>query len=368
MDYLKIILITDQPKNTGIGSYTWTLAKYLSEANNQVSILYNGYFDADASDSIVELLPIDPIRKTSNPILIPMARKYNSLLLKSYSQVFDDSIVHFCGSDYSGVKYFSNSVVTIHDLRFDFMLNSLSKSGIRSAFDSVYRDLTNIKAVRDIKSAKKIIAISKVTQNQLRNHGLDSKVIHEWINSEEFKPRDKISARKILSLPEHLKLILNVSSGTKNKRIRFLEHVADLLPEGYKIIKIGFPLRSKNALNVAKVPDNIYPLYFNAADIYLNVSSFEGFGIPQMEAIGSRLPVLATDIPINREVLGEAGMFFDISMRPCEVSARIKEFLDSKIVPNYLNNIKKQSLNLDGNKSINAYLEIYQSVMDERGL
>lgn len=368
MNNLKIILVTDQPKSTGIGSYTWTLAKYLSKANYQVNILYNGYFEPDANDSSVELISPNSRKKTDNTLLIPMARKHNSLLLKSYSHVYEDSIVHFCGSDYSGVKYFSNSVVTIHDLRFDFMLNSLSKSGIRGAFDSVYRDLINLKAIRDIKAAKRIIAISKVTQEQLIRNGLDSEVIHEWIDSEKFKQRDKVSARKTLSLPDHLKLILNVSSGTKNKRIKFLERVADLLPEGYKIIKIGFPLRSRNAINVTKVPDDIYPLYFNAVDLYLNISSFEGFGIPQMEAIGSELPVLATDIPINREVLGKGGMFFDISMEPCEVTAHIKEFLASEIDPIYLNNIKKQRLNLDGNKAIAAYIEIYKSLIEEMGL
>ncbi len=365
---MKIVLVTDQLKTTGIGRYTWTLAKYLSNAKNQVSILYNGYFDTPHSDSSIELVSFNSRKIAGNFLYIPFARKYNSLLLKSYSHVFEDSIVHFCGSDYSGVKYFCNSVVTIHDLRFDFLLDSLSVSGIRNSFDSVYRDLINIKTMRDIKAAKRIIAISKLTQEQLRRNRLNSEVIHHWIDTEEFKQRDKVLARKTLSLSDNLKLILNVSSGTKNKRIRFLERVADQLPEGYKIIKIGFPLKSKNAINVAKVGNDIYPLYFNAADLYLNVSSFEGFGRPQIEAIGSELPVLATDIPINREVLGEAGMFFDISMNPHELTAYIKEILNSETDAIYLNSMKKQRLNLDGNKAIAAYIKIYKSVMEERGL
>lgn len=344
--------------------YTWSLAKYLSKTKNQVRILYNGYFDSGAIDSSIELIPLKSRKKADNYLSVPFARKYNSLLLRSYSHIFEDSIVHFCGSDYSGDKYFSNSVVTIHDMRFDFLLHSLSLSGVKHAFDSVSRDLINLKAIKDIKAAKRIIAISRLTQEQLKRNGLNSEVIHHWIDTEEFKQRDKVTARKALSLPDNLKLILNVSSGTKNKRIRFLEQVADLLPEDYKIIKIGFPLNSRNAINIAKVAGDIYPLYFNAADLYLNVSSFEGFGRPQIEAIGSELPVLATDIPINREVLGEAGMYFDISMRPCDLQEYIKKILTSQIDPICLDNMKKQRSNLDGNKAIAAYLKIYQSVID----
>jgi len=360
---LRIILITDQPKDTGIGRYTWSLAESLSKVGNQVSILYNGYFDPHCDDSNIELISLDSLKKAKNSLSVPLVRKYNSLRLKAYSKDAKDSVVHFCGTDYSGLKYFTNTIATIHDLRFDFLLNSLSKSGVRNTIDSIYRDLNNLKTIKDVKSAARLISISKVTQVQLTRNGLNSQVIHHWINTKEFKLRDKSLTRKTLSLPSDMKLILNVSSGTKNKRIKYLENVCDFLPDGYRMIKIGTPLRSRNAINIGKVANDIYPLYFNAADLYLNVSSFEGFGRPQMEAIGSDLPVLATNIPINREVLGKAAMCFDVSMKPGDLAEYIKEVLTLKIDATYVENMKKQRLELDEDKAIAAYLELYNSVL-----
>jgi glycosyltransferase involved in cell wall biosynthesis len=42
-------------------------------------------------------------------------------------------------------------------------------------------------------------------------------------------------------------------------------------------------------------------------------SSYEGFGLPVLEAFGCQVPVLASDIPALREVGGEAVFFVDQS-------------------------------------------------------
>jgi glycosyltransferase involved in cell wall biosynthesis len=50
---------------------------------------------------------------------------------------------------------------------------------------------------------------------------------------------------------------------------------------------------------------------YNAADAFVFPSLQEGFGIPLVEAMRCGTPVVASDIPVFREICGEAALFFD---------------------------------------------------------
>ena len=52
-------------------------------------------------------------------------------------------------------------------------------------------------------------------------------------------------------------------------------------------------------------------LYQNAS-IFIMPSLYEGFGMPVLEAMITNTPVIASDIPVLREVCGDAGLFFPV--------------------------------------------------------
>ena len=52
-------------------------------------------------------------------------------------------------------------------------------------------------------------------------------------------------------------------------------------------------------------------LAYNSADAFVFPSLQEGFGIPLVEAMRCGTPVVASDIPVFREVCGDAALFFD---------------------------------------------------------
>lgn len=52
------------------------------------------------------------------------------------------------------------------------------------------------------------------------------------------------------------------------------------------------------------------PVLYSRASLFVFPSLYEGFGLPLLEAMSFGVPIIASDIPTNREVLGEAGYYF----------------------------------------------------------
>lgn len=62
------------------------------------------------------------------------------------------------------------------------------------------------------------------------------------------------------------------------------------------------------------------------ADAMIMASKAEGFGLPIVEALACGVPVLATDIPIFREIAGDAGCYFPVD-DPAEFAEVVKRFI-----------------------------------------
>lgn len=57
------------------------------------------------------------------------------------------------------------------------------------------------------------------------------------------------------------------------------------------------------------VDDATLRLLYSEAAALVFPSTYEGFGLPPLQALAARVPVIASDIPVVREVLGECALF-----------------------------------------------------------
>ncbi|MDW8001814.1 MAG: glycosyltransferase [Deltaproteobacteria bacterium] len=68
---------------------------------------------------------------------------------------------------------------------------------------------------------------------------------------------------------------------------------------------------------------------YTFADLFVFSSLYEGFGLPPLEAIASRCPVVVSDIPVFREVFGSTGQYFD-PFSPDDLSRLLVRLLTDK--------------------------------------
>lgn len=256
------------------------------------------------------------------------------------------------------VRYNHNMTGTVHDLQpID---DSVSSSAYSYAFIQYMK--RNYDAMGDLKG---VVAISSVTAEVIGEKFPDVSpvVIHQWTD-DRFIFRDRDSAKRKLGLNEDARYILNVSSPEPRKNLDLLPGVIASLPENFRLIRIGKMtpalerINDRRFVNIDSVPDDDYPLYFNAADVYFSPSIREGFGRPTIEAINSSLPVVLSDIPINREILGDGKFlvnpenpenFTDKILQAADMDAARRNSLYSRIGAYYRKN-----------RALKQYQEFYE--------
>jgi alpha-1,3-rhamnosyl/mannosyltransferase len=77
------------------------------------------------------------------------------------------------------------------------------------------------------------------------------------------------------------------------------------------------------------IPEADLPFLYGNARAFVFPSTYEGFGLPPIEAMACGVPVACSDIPSLREVTGGAALLFNASSPP-EIAAALERVLEDK--------------------------------------
>lgn len=218
-------------------------------------------------------------------------------------------------------------ITIIHDISFNFFPQFIK-----------FSDLLFLKTLLPIslKRADKIIGVSQFTRDEIsRYYGISPQKIDFIYNAagdnfreRNFSEEELLSVRKKYNLPEKFFLYIGTHQPRKNLSllIEGFAKIKDRL-SGVKLVLAG----NKNARNFDRqieetikklhiqeeviftgyIKEEDKPALFKLAHVFVFPSLYEGFGIPLLEAMSQKTPVLASDIPSFREIAGDGALFFN---------------------------------------------------------
>jgi glycosyltransferase involved in cell wall biosynthesis len=312
------------------------------------------------------LADAEPVRgtRTSDRFwAAPWVARRNYRALQRRSEEAD--VWHLAGAHYGLGGNSVPSIATVHDYYFRRPTVE-NVSDLRRMAIEGYSIYHNLEIAPQLRRCAALVSISETTRDHLQSAlGLDSVVIHHWVDTDLFRPRDRDRARAELGLPPDATLLLNVGSSSVNKNRRVLGEIVDRLPAHFQIVKVGAPpvRPHPRVTHLGYLDEPRYALAFNAADAYLHTSSYEGFGRPVLEAAASGLPVIATDAPATPEVMGESAEY----VRPPFTPSRFADAIRRATAESRREELGRLSLErarrFDPGRARDAYLALYTRVV-----
>jgi glycosyltransferase involved in cell wall biosynthesis len=216
------------------------------------------------------------------------------------------STVHVASLDVPSIPIATVASVTIHDDPQAYFSTELYAARSR------YKALQRLR-LRHYREAPIILATSQHVAAGLATYGITRgvRVVYPPVDPAFRSLSARSGLRNQLALPEGTRLLLSVSSAEPRKNLAAVRRTMDRLGSAFRLVRVGPPL--EGSINFGRVPDEDLVKLFNACDALLFPSLEEGFGSPVAEALTVGLPVVASDIPIMREVTAGAAILTDPS-------------------------------------------------------
>lgn len=242
----------------------------------------------------------------------------------------------------------SKSVVTIHDLAHEHYPGFFTRlEGLRM------RTLVPWSARR----ADHIITVSEYSARDIETlYGIDRSRITVAYQAAppRFRPRDRQPCRAHLERAYGLRspFLLYVGRVQARKNlIRVVEAFAGLFKDyaDLKLVIAGKPDLQYERL-IARVrelglqeevifpgyvPEEDLPLFYNAAEIFVFPSIFEGFGLPIMESMASGVPTITSAGSCLTEIAGDGALLVD-PLSVDSIAGAIRRILDNQDVRSQL--------------------------------
>lgn len=302
-------------KYGGISRYFVRLGEELSVINTEIGFfapMYKNYYLDKVTNDLVHgnFIKSYPLKSRR------LFKIYNRLKGRYEMSKWEPDVIHETYyTDKNTVKSSTPSVITIHDMIHELFPTSFPASDRTSS-------LKRNAAIR----ADHIICVSKNTKKDLLSYFKipENKVtvIHHGIDG-LVKPNEiSLETKKKVNQP--YLLYVGNREGYKNF-IRFIKAFSnsEMLNKDFQVIAFGggeFNKSELTLLHKLDLKDNVIYrqgddqllsyLYSNATAL-IYPSIYEGFGMPTLEAMAHRCPVIASNSSSIPEVVANAGHYFN---------------------------------------------------------
>lgn len=244
-------------------------------------------------------------------------------------------------------------------------------------FDRTQRCFEDKKALFAAISRLGIVGVSDWITNEARRSFLAARNpvrIYNWVDRAVFQPRpdgDVISLRRCLGIRPDEKMVLFVSSNlSERKGYNVLSSLPGLLDESAKIVYVGgnkssLPLPSEViAPGLARSQEDL-ALYYSAADVCVNTTKCETFGLITAESLACGTPAIVNPNTASPELI-EKGCGYLLAQQDDarEVASIIKGMHGAK-GENAVARCVSSSMRFDAKTSMESYLDYYKTVVNE---
>lgn len=363
---------------TGVGRYirnlVWQLQE-LDQKNEYVLFVSKGFKIEDAG-----------LKNTKWKIIQTDIRWHSLREQIEFPKVLEKEnldLVHF---PYFSVPIGYNHpfVITIHDL----IINHFP-TGKASTLPSpiYYLKLLGYKFVikKAAQKALRVITVSEATKNEIIKHlrVSDNKieVTYEGVGKSVASSKHLVAGKNNITTNYQLQTtnyFLYVGNAYPHKNLERLCDAFAWVLNDYPDIKLVFVGKKnyfysrleekvkkmkldKNIIFTGSVSDEELFSFYKNAEALILPSLMEGFGLPGLEAMQAGCLVLASDIPVFKEIYQDAAFYFD----PLEVEAMhatiLKVLQNKKEFALFIEKGKKQITKFSWEKMADKTLKIYES-------
>ena len=361
-------------KGSGIGTYTENLLRELLniDTKNNYSIFWTGENYEDY--------------KKDNSKIIFTSKKHGTFYENYYypNYIKENNIdMHHIPQNGIGLNelYTSPIVVTIHDL-IPYILPETVGRGYLERF---LRDMPLI-----VRNSKVILTVSEYSKRDIIKFfpfvNEEKIFVTPLAANKSYKPLNKINCIEYIKNKYSIDspFILYIGGFSTRKNVKELiiafNKIQKSLKKDYKLVLCG-SIRDEGVklqelckelfiddkiIFTGFVPDDELPLFYNAAEVFVYPSLYEGFGLPPLEAMSCATPVITSNLTSIPEVTNDCAILIN-PFDNDELASSILNLLNSKsLLQEYAEKGYNNSLNFTWqNTAINtlkAYEYVFQNI------